>query len=365
MVNQAPSTRKDVSSSKKAEVIQQLYHFLVNGKLVRGAFKRTAEMLDIERRSVAYIWDTFCTPGTLKSNKCAKVGPNPKYSPDDIRNLVRDVPMDQRSTTRDISTTTGLSRGTLSRHLKIGTFVRRSTRIKPLLTDANKAERTAFCGLAAAGEAGLPETVEFEILWDVVHLNEKCRPRFDHDRGVLFDGKVGMWPVVESVPAVRNSRNRPADYIINKVIPAIKASFPSANKRVVLQHDNATPHASITDAELEAVSTDGWKFVLRRQPPNSPDLNALDLGFFASIQSLQYKSMSRTVYDVIRSTLAAFEELSFEKLESVFFTFQSVMRLILEHDGGNHYVLPHLKKAAVRRAGLLMQNVSCPVSLLL
>ncbi|RHY15621.1 hypothetical protein DYB25_005404 [Aphanomyces astaci] len=236
MVNQAPRTCKDVSSSKKAEVIQQLHHFLVNGKLVRGAFTRTAEMLDIERRSVAYIWDTFCTRGTLTSNKCAKVGPKPKYSPDDIRNLV---------------------------------------------------------------------------------------------------------------------------------IPAIKASFPSANKRVVLQHDNATPHASITDAELEAVSTDGWKIVLRRQPPNSPDLNALDLGFFASIQSLQYKSMSRTVDDVIRSTLAAFEELSYEKLESVFLTFQSVMRLILEHDGGNHYVLPHLKKAALRRAGLLMQNVSCPVSLLL
>ncbi|RHY66333.1 hypothetical protein DYB38_007634, partial [Aphanomyces astaci] len=215
----------------------------------------------------------------------------------------------------------------------------------------------------------------------VMFLAAVSRPRFDHDRGVLFDCKVGMWPFVEYVPAVLNSRSRPAgtmatslvnvnktvyrDYVINKVIPAIKASFPSADKRVVLQHDNATHHASITDAELEAVSTDGWKFVLRRQPPNSPDLNALDLGFFASIQSLQYKSMSRPVDDVIRSTIAAFEELSYEKLESVFLTFQSVMRLILEHDGGNHYVLPHLKKAALRRAGLLMQNVSCPVSLLL
>ncbi|KAF0702679.1 hypothetical protein AaE_015784 [Aphanomyces astaci] len=206
MVNQAPRTRKDVSSSKKAEVIQQLHHFLVNGKLVCGAFTRTAEMLDIERRSVAYIWDTFCTRDTLTSNKCAKVGPKPKYSPDGVWNLVRDVPMDQRSTMRDISAATGLSMGTLSRHLKMGTFVRRSTRIKPLLTDANKAERTAFSSL-----------------WDVVHLDEKwfnadkdrrkvylvpgetlprrtwksrrfipkvmvlaavSRPRFDHDRGV-------------------------------------------------------------------------------------------------------------------------------------------------------------------------------------
>ncbi|ETV69180.1 hypothetical protein H257_15009 [Aphanomyces astaci] len=211
----------------------------------------------------------------------------------------------------------------------MGIFVRWSTRIKPLLTDANKAERTAFC--------------EFDSLWDVVHLDEKwfnadkdrrkvylvpgetpprrtwkskrfipkvmflaavIRPRFDHDRGVNVNATVYR------------------DYVINKVIPAIKAFFPSANKRVVLQHDNATPHASITDAELQAVSTDGWMFVLRRQPPNSPDLNALDLGFFGKVQSLQYKSMSRTVDDVIRTTLAAFEELSYEKLESVFLTFQ-------------------------------------------
>ncbi|KAF0724507.1 hypothetical protein Ae201684_016801 [Aphanomyces euteiches] len=147
---------------------------------------------------------------------------------------------------------------------------------------------------------------------------------------------------------------------MNKVIPAIKATFPSANKRVVLQHDNATPHGSITEAELDAASTDGWKFVLCQQPPNSPDLNVLDLGFFASIQSLQYKSVSRSVDDVISSTLAAFDELSYEKLENVFLTFQAVMRLVLEHGGDNNFALPHLKKAALRRVGALMANVSCP-----
>ncbi|ETV64462.1 hypothetical protein H257_18658 [Aphanomyces astaci] len=90
------------------------------------------------------------------------------------------------------------------------------------------------------------------------------RPRFDHDHGELFDGKVGMWPFVQSVLAVRNSRNRPAGTMVT-------------------------------------------------------------------------------------------------------FLVNSVMRLILEHDGGNHYVLPHLtvKEAALRHTGLLMQNVSCPVSLLL
>ncbi|KAH9111639.1 hypothetical protein AeMF1_013871 [Aphanomyces euteiches] len=203
-----------------------------------------------------------------------------------------------------------------------------------------------------------------------------ARLRFDEVRGVFFNGKLGMWPFVKAAPAARSSRNRPAgtmvttlvnvhatvyrDFVMNKVIPANKATFPSANKRVVLQHDNATPHGSITEAELDAASTDGWKFVLRQQPPNSPDLNVLDLGFFASIQSLQYKSVSRSVDDVISSTLAAFDELSYEKLENVFLTFQAVMRLVLEHGGDNNFALPHLKKAALRRVGALMANVSCP-----
>ncbi|ETW06323.1 hypothetical protein H310_02607 [Aphanomyces invadans] len=104
---------------------------------------------------------------------------------------------------------------------------------------------------------------------------------------------------------------------------------------------------------------------MRRQLPNSPDLNVLDLGFLSSIQSLQLKKVGRTVDEVIRYTLAAFDELSYEKLECVFLTFQAVMRLVLEHAGDNKFALPYLKKAALRRAGLLMSNMSCPVSLLL
>ncbi|ETV96933.1 hypothetical protein H310_09795 [Aphanomyces invadans] len=75
-------------------------------------------------------------------------------------------------------------------------------------------------------------------------------------------------------------------------------------------------------------------------------------------------AFTRTGEEVIPYILAAFDELSNGKLESVFLTVQAVMRLVLEH-GGNNYVMPHLKKAAMRRASLLMSNVSCPVSLLL
>ncbi|ETV79646.1 hypothetical protein H257_06903 [Aphanomyces astaci] len=292
---------------------------------------------------------------------------------------------------RDISQATGLSMGTLSRRLKDGTIERKNTQV----------------------------TYEFDAMWDVVHLDEKwfnadkdrrkvyvvkgqsikrpaakikrfipkvmflaavARPRHDDERGVMLDRKIGMWLVVMYLPAARNSRNRPAgtivptivnvdavlyrDYVITRVVPAIKAKFPSVNKRVVLQHDNATPHGAITDAILECVSTDGWTFVVQRQPPNSPDLNVLDLGYFASIQSLQNKVVSHSIDDVIQSTLASFEALSSEKLENVFHTFQAVMRLVLEHNGSNHFPLPHLTKDAKRHAGTLSANMSCPASLI-
>ncbi|ETV74073.1 hypothetical protein H257_11384 [Aphanomyces astaci] len=91
---------------------------------------------------------------------------------------------------------------------------------------------------AVASEAGLPETLEFKGMWDIVHLNEKwfnadkdrrkvyvvkgqsvrnrvCKSkrfipkvmflaavaRSDLITSVEFDGKIGMWPCVKYLPA--------------------------------------------------------------------------------------------------------------------------------------------------------------------
>ncbi|KAF0685233.1 Aste57867_22837 [Aphanomyces stellatus] len=166
-----------------------------------------------------------------------------------------------------------------------------------------------------------------------------------------------MWPIVKYQPAVRTSRNRPAGTMVATLVNVDATKFPTASKRVVLQHDNAFPPGGLTDADLACVSTDGWTFVVRCQPPNSPDLNVLDLGFFASIQALQYKLVSRSLDDVIRATLAAFDLSGGEALAKVFLTLQAVMRLVLENNEGNQFRLPHLRKDATRRAGALMSNV--------
>ncbi|ETW03763.1 hypothetical protein H310_05130 [Aphanomyces invadans] len=213
----------------------------------------------------------------------------------------------------------------------------------------------------------------------IMFLAAVGRPRYDTERGTYFDGKIGMWPIVEYRPAQRNSRHRPAgtivatlvnidatvyrNYVVAQVIPTIKAKFPTSNKRIVLQHDNETPHGGVTNEDLVSSSTDAWTFVVRSQLPNSPDLNVLDLGFFSSLQALHHKLVSRSLDDVIHATLAVFGLSGGETLGNVFLTLQAVMRLVLENNGGNFFRLPHLSKDALRRAGALMSNVSCPVSL--
>ena len=49
----------------------------------------------------------------------------------------------------------------------------------------------------------------------------------------------------------------------------------------------------------EAAKQEGFDICLICQPPNSPDFNILDLGFFRAIQSIQYKKQVKTVEGLI------------------------------------------------------------------
>ena len=175
----------------------------------------------------------------------SSIGPKPQYTDEHVQNQVRTVPAEQRTTMRDIVAAAGISMGTLCRHLKKGTLQRRSSRIKPLLTQPNKSERVEFCCSNAPAE----------------------QPRTECARSWFL--------CIDPVATIQ----------VNE-------------------------------------SHGGWR----------------DSDYSGRIRGAQ--------------------------LWDVFLTFQAVMRLVLEHGGDNQFKLPHLKKASLRRAGLLMSNVSCPVSLL-
>ncbi|KAK8558492.1 hypothetical protein V6N13_103666 [Hibiscus sabdariffa] len=173
-----------------------------------------------------------------------------------------------------------------------------------------------------------------------------ARPRFDEFSNCMFSRKIGIFPIVIKEPARRNSKNRQAgtletkailyvtkdvtrSCLINKVLPAIRAKWPSSSdKRIFIQQDNAKPHIDIDDEQfLQAASLDGFNFQLFFQPPNSPDLNVLDLGYFRAIQSLQHQESPTTIDELV--------------------------------NGGNNFKLPHIGKQRMERNGELPIQLHC------
>ncbi|KAF7820639.1 mariner transposase [Senna tora] len=134
----------------------------------------------------------------------------------------------------------------------------------------------------------------------VMFLVALARPRFDAQGRELFSGKIGIFPLVTYVPAKRTSVNRVVgtletkpiasvnkevirSFLIQKVLPAIKEKWPREDTGcpIIIQQDNARTHIDLDDAEFcQVASEDGFDIRLMCQPPNSPDMNVLDLGFF-------------------------------------------------------------------------------------
>lgn len=139
------------------------------------------------------------------------------------------------------------------------------------------------------------------------------------------------------------------------MIPKLKAKWPpNASKDIFIQQDNAKPHLATDDAHFRAVAeSDGFNIKLYCQPPNSPDTNVLDLGFFSSIQGLQQKKKAMTVPDLMQNVNQAFEELSHISLNKVFLSLQMCCVEILKAKGGNQFPLPHMGKDRLARQGLL------------
>jgi hypothetical protein len=64
----------------------------------------------------------------------------------------------------------------------------------------------------------------------------------------------------------------------------------------------------IDDAEFSnTVAQPGLDIRLVNQPANSLDLNVLDLGFFSSLQSLNYERISRNLDELIRNVKNEFD----------------------------------------------------------
>ena len=148
--------------------------------------------------------------------------------------------------------------------------------------------------------------------------------------------------------------------LITNVLPTIRAKWPQGlSKHIYIQQDNAKPHITHYDKEfLEEAMKDGFHIQLVQQPPNSPDMNVLDLGFFRSIQALQYQKVAYNVTQLLRAVNNAFDNLSPQCLRFVFITLQACVIEVMKRQGGFDYHIPHMNKTKATREGTLPNYLS-------
>ena len=414
MANSIPS--RELSYESRVAIYLELATRATEMKLPKGAIQETAEMFHTSLSTVSRIWRIGKNAETqeeviasLRSKKKGRCGRNCANA-DNINSALKKAPLTHRRTLRSAANVAGVHSSTLWRVLQRGKIRRISNHIKPLLTSKNKIERTRFA-LSFVDS----NTLRFNSLYDYVHIDEKwfyictesstfyiakdekephfqakskrylpkvmflcavARPRFDSSGQCVFDGKLGIWPFVSTVEAKRASKNRPAgtpvlqpirvnkevytQFLVEKVFKSIREKFPRSTKTVYVQHDNASAH-SVYDAKtvINAGNSTTRYIKLLSQPPNSPDFNVLDLGFFRSIQSIQHTSFPTSLSGLIHATTSAFESYDPLKLNDIFLTLQKCFELAMKNNGGNDYKLPHLHKTALRNSGQDIPDVVC------
>ncbi|CAM9632772.1 unnamed protein product [Discosporangium mesarthrocarpum] len=208
-----------------------------------------------------------------------------------------------------------------------------------------------------------PKVQNKRFIIKVMFLAAVARARMISD-GVWFDRKIGIWPIADTVAAMRSSKNRkkgtmmlkPAtvnaerykELMIDKVIPAIKARVPRPpGHTIFVQQDGAKPHTG--EGVMEAIRAKAEdRIILETQPADSPDLNVNDLGFFHSIQQLKEDVEVSSPEDLVEATMEAFDIYPRETLERVWQGLFAVLGEVLGSKGGNNYKLPHLGKEESR-----------------
>ncbi|KAG4043847.1 hypothetical protein PC123_g20691 [Phytophthora cactorum] len=204
----------------------------------------------------------------------------------------------------------------------------------------------------------------------VMMLAAVARPRW-----VPFDGKLGIWAFVVREPALRSSYRRPTGtmeikegrvnketyrvMLIERQLPALREQMPHAaeGKRITVQQNNASPHISPQDpAFCEATSRMRLSVELQFQPPNSPALNALDLGIFTTIQLRQMLRSPRSIDELVDSVSEAYWELPHSTLNAAFLSLQCSIDSCIKDKGSNNFKPRHISKSKLERGATSYQH---------
>lgn len=407
---------REHSEAKRFEIYSDLKAVWDGEKHEWGAKGKIAKKHKVSRWTVMDYWKLGHEASepeeawqNLKPKKKGNVG-RKKLDKSEVISALESLPIRNRRTYRHAAEATGYSKSALMNAVRRGDIKRRSSGLKPALTDKNKKARLEF-SLSFID----PTTRQFDGMYDRIHVDEKwfylkegklnailgpneempyrnvqskrfitkvmflcavARPRFDRFGNVLFDGKIGFWPFIEEVQAQRSSKHRSKgtwelkpvnvdrhvyrDMIVNKLFPAIKSKWPSRRSPVYVQQDGAPAH--VKDADMDVIFNGnryGWDINLQTQPPNSPDFNVLDLGLFRSLQSTTWDKDIREIRDIVKTAEGAFKSLNPHTLNDTFLSLQKHMECAMGVEGGNNFKEPHMKKVERRRSGEDIETFTC------
>ena len=99
----------------------------------------------------------------------------------------------------------------------------------------------------------------------------------------------------------------------------------------------------------EAAQEEDFDIRLMCQPPNSPDLNILDLGFFRALQCLRYKVTVKSVDDFTAAVEETFKRYLVKQLDHIFLILRLCMRETMKVKGDNTYKNPSYRQKYSRK----------------
>jgi hypothetical protein len=366
-----------------------------------------------------------------------QTGRNMKWDVTEMKEAVRNLRLSERQNFRMLAQNIAVPCPTLHRLFKRGCFRRHTSSLKPSLTEENKVARVAYCleevdGATLVGGGpihykDMMDRVDIDEKWfyqttdgknyiltaaefddsdneeggggdeeptphrtirhrghipKVMFLCAQARPRWDPHRNAMWDGKLGLWPIGNWVPAQRTSTRRPAGtmvwkdetvtkdvyrrLLLEKVFPAIKQEWPRGEWQrpeiiIRVQQDGAPSHIDPADElllqglqELEIEN----KVLLYTQPANSPDCNINDLGFFRALQAQYQKSTPSNVGEIIANVQQAYQQYDYRKINRIWLSLQCCYNKIIDHLGNNDYKLPHMQKERLEREGNLPVTIA-------
>ncbi|CAM0953105.1 unnamed protein product [Alopecurus aequalis] len=407
--------RHDVPESYKFAAYIALKALGKGRPVVKADKENVAELLGISLRSVEKIWKKAIDKesrnevpdfSNKRKGRCGR-----KRRELELDERVPQVPFNKRGTLRALARSLDIPFTTLQRRLEWGDLRRHTNTLKTHLSLENRLRRLIHCISMVDDTTILQAKIWFKKMGNRMHMDEKwfnltkrdrtyylsreepapvrtihnknnigkvmfltvvARPRHDEQGNVTFDGKVGIWAFVTEDAAKYDSKYRTKgsmelknvnvtrdvmrEYLCEKVIPAIVEVWPEDGyaETIWIQQDNARTHVQPDDpAFLAAVKASGLDIRLTFQPPNSPDLNVLDLCFFSSIQSLAFESAPKNLKELIQTVEQAYDAYDVKTLAKVYITLQSVLLEIMKDQGGNTYKPPHMGKDKLIREGKL------------